>query len=50
MANELAWTPAWRLREMFAKRELSPLTSEAFLTRLCANKKEVSVFGTAGMG
>ena len=29
------------------KRELAPLTSEVFLTRLCANKKEVSAFGTA---
>jgi 23S rRNA (cytidine2498-2'-O)-methyltransferase len=27
------------------KRELPPLTSELFLTRLCANKKEVCAFG-----
>jgi 23S rRNA (cytidine2498-2'-O)-methyltransferase len=27
------------------KRELPPLTQELFLTRLCANKKEVCVFG-----
>src|SRR5262249_26494060 len=30
------------------KRDLAPLTSDLFLTRLCANKKEVSAFG-AGM-
>jgi 23S rRNA (cytidine2498-2'-O)-methyltransferase len=29
------------------KRELPPLTSEFFLTRLCANKKEVCAFGSA---
>ena len=23
--SELAWTPGWRLREMFERRELSPL-------------------------
>ncbi len=28
------------------KRELAALTSELFLTRLCANKKEISAFGT----
>ena len=27
-------------------RELAPLTAECFLTRLCANKKEVCAFGT----
>ena len=30
------------------KRELPPLTSEWFLTRLCANKKEICAFGAAG--
>ena len=29
------------------KRALPPLTSEFFLTRLCANKKELCVFGSA---
>jgi 23S rRNA (cytidine2498-2'-O)-methyltransferase len=31
------------------KRELPPLTSEFWLTRLCANKKEVCAFGSANM-
>jgi len=30
------------------KRELPPLTQELFLTRLCANKKEVCAFGSVG--
>lgn len=30
------------------KRELPPLTRELFLTRLCANKKEVCAFGRRG--
>jgi 23S rRNA (cytidine2498-2'-O)-methyltransferase len=30
------------------KKELPALTREFFLTRLCANKKEVCAFGTAG--
>jgi 23S rRNA (cytidine2498-2'-O)-methyltransferase len=29
------------------KRELPPLTRELFLTRLCANKKEICAFGSA---
>ncbi|CAN7215502.1 amidase [Phenylobacterium sp. LjRoot225] len=29
--EELAWTPAWRLREMFERRELSPLEFAQFL-------------------
>lgn len=29
--EELAWTPAWRLREMFTRRELSPLEFAKFL-------------------
>lgn len=28
---ELAWTPAWRLKEMFARRQLSPLEYARFL-------------------
>ena len=31
------------------KRELPPLTRELFLTRLCANKKEMCVFGSAAI-
>ncbi len=30
------------------KRGLPPLTSERYLTRLCANKREVCAFGSAG--
>jgi 23S rRNA (cytidine2498-2'-O)-methyltransferase len=36
-------TQSWVLAKL--KRDLAPLTSELFLTRLCANKKEVSAFG-----
>jgi aspartyl-tRNA(Asn)/glutamyl-tRNA(Gln) amidotransferase subunit A len=33
--SELAWTPAWRLREMFAQRKLSPLEfAEVLLARV----------------
>jgi Asp-tRNA(Asn)/Glu-tRNA(Gln) amidotransferase A subunit family amidase len=33
--TELAWTPAWRLREMFASRELSPLEfAQSLLARV----------------
>ena len=32
------------------KKELPPLTSELFLTRLCANKKEICAFGSVAAG
>jgi 23S rRNA (cytidine2498-2'-O)-methyltransferase len=39
----------WHGAEVLAmlKRELPPLTSELYLTRLCANKHEVCAFGSA---
>lgn len=47
--SELAWTPAWRLREMFAAGELSPLEfAEFLLTRVEAQADLgafISVFG-----
>lgn len=42
--EELAWTPAWRLREMFAKRELSPLEFAQFLLARVERHQELGAF------
>lgn len=44
--DELAWTPAWRLREMFAKRELSPLEYARFLLDRVDRHSELGAFIT----
>ena len=44
--TELAWTPAWRLREMFAARDLSPLEFAQFLLDRVARHSDLSAFIT----
>ncbi len=47
--SDLAWTPAWRLKEMFARRELSPLEFADFLLARVERHRDlgafISVFG-----
>ncbi|MBW8752748.1 MAG: amidase [Sphingomonadales bacterium] len=43
---ELAWTPAWRLRKMFAARQLSPLEFAQFLLARVEKLEDLSAFIT----
>lgn len=42
--TELAWTPAWRLREMFEQRELSPLEFAKILLARIERLEDLSAF------
>ena len=44
--TDLAWTPAWRLREMFAARQLSPLEFAQFLLARVERLEDLSAFIT----
>lgn len=44
--DELAWTPAWRLREMFRSRTLSPLEYASFLLDRIEKHKNLGAFIT----
>ena len=44
--SELAWTPGWRLREMFAGRELSPLEFADFLLARVEAHADLGAFVT----
>jgi Asp-tRNA(Asn)/Glu-tRNA(Gln) amidotransferase A subunit family amidase len=44
--SELAWTPAWRLQEMFSARELSPLEFAQFLLDRVERHQDLSAFIT----
>lgn len=43
-SDELAWTPAWRLREMFAARKLSPLEYAQYLLARVERQKHLGAF------
>lgn len=42
--EELAWTPGWRLREMFAARKLSPLEFARFLLARVEHHQDLGAF------
>lgn len=44
--TELAWTPAWRLREMFTAKQLSPLEFAQFLLARVERLEDLSAFIT----
>jgi len=44
--DELAWTPAWRLREMFTARQLSPLEFARFLLARVERYSDLGAFIT----
>jgi len=44
--TELAWTPAWKLREMFTRRELSPLEFAQFLLTRAERLEDLGAFIT----
>jgi Asp-tRNA(Asn)/Glu-tRNA(Gln) amidotransferase A subunit family amidase len=44
--SELAWTPAWHLREMFAGKQLSPLEFARFLLARAERLDDLSAFIT----
>lgn len=45
MASDLTWTPAWRLREMIAQKELSPVeVVDHFLSRIEALEPRLKAF------
>jgi Asp-tRNA(Asn)/Glu-tRNA(Gln) amidotransferase A subunit family amidase len=44
--DELAWTPAWRLKEMFKARQLSPLEYARFLVARLDRHAELGAFIT----
>lgn len=44
--DELAWTPAWRLKEMFAGRQLSPLEYARFLLDRIEGHRDLGAFIT----
>jgi Asp-tRNA(Asn)/Glu-tRNA(Gln) amidotransferase A subunit family amidase len=44
--GELAWTPAWRLRQMFSARELSPLEFAEFLVARTERHSDLGAFIT----
>ena len=43
---ELAWTPAWRLREMFVGKQLSPLEFAQFLLARVERLEDLGAFIT----
>lgn len=42
--TELAWTPAWKLQEMFAKRDLSPLEFAEFMLARVDRLEDLGAF------
>ena len=44
--TELAWTPAWKLKEMFARRQVSPLEFAQFLLARADKLEDLGAFIT----